>query len=362
MKQRFLRRLTNYKVLKYIAVEVGDTIERGEKKDIFETKMIMTCKRLSKALFGVRLFQALVSACILASFSQRRALDGGGCQAFGVQTITVGPISRKESPYTTRLQMNFISDFFGSFQEKMNTGGSYNLGIDYDALEFPGPEVGAMAVSITRSRKEASSNDEALSGVPSVSPSLPLLELATLAGGCFWGLELALQRCEGIEHTLVGYTQGGDSEVRPNYEQVSAGNTGHCEAVMVYFDPSKISYDEILKTAFLSRVDVTTVDGQGRDCGRQYRTGIYFHTSEQEKTARRLLEEEVATNPRYAGIAGVVAPTYVGKAALVATEVEPAKAFWPAEGYHQRYLEKGGRFGQPQSAEKGNTDEIRCYG
>ncbi len=337
---------------------MGDTTERGEKRDICVIEMIMTCKRLPKSLFGVRLFQALVSACILASFSQSRTLDNIGCQAFGVQTIMVGPIPRNKLQYTTCLQMNFISDFFGSFQEKMNTGGSYNLGIDYDALEFPGPEVGAMAVSITRSRKEAPT----LHVVPSVSPSLPHLELATLAGGCFWGLELALQRCEGIEHTLAGYTQGSDSEVRPNYEQVSAGNTGHCEAVMVYLDPSKISYEEILKTAFLSRIDVTTVDGQGRDFGRQYRTGIYFHTPEQEKTARRLLKEELATNPRYAGTAGVVAPSSVGKAAVVATEVEPAKAFWPAEGYHQRYLEKGGRFGQPQSAEKGSTDEIRCYG
>ncbi len=250
--------------------------------------------------------------------------------------------------------MNFISDFFGSFQEKMNTGGSYNLGIDYDALQFPGPEIGTMAISITRAEKDGKDFDS------SKSPSLPHLELATFAGGCFWGLELAFQRCEGIEYTLVGYTQG--PEVRPNYEQVSAGNTGHCEAVMVYFDPAKVSYKDILRNVFLSRVDITTVDGQGRDFGKQYRTGIYYHTPEQEEIARRLLAEEVANNPRYAGTAGVLAPNSVCKTLVVATEVKPAKAFWPAEGYHQRYLEKGGRFGNPQSAEKGSTDEIRCYG
>ena len=242
--------------------------------------------------------------------------------------------------------MNFISDFFGSFQESINTGGSYNLGIDYDSLAFPGPEVGNMAVSITRAQTQNGKNP------PSVSPSLPHLELATFAGGCFWGLELALQRCEGVEHTLVGYTQGKDSELRPNYEQVSAGNTGHCEAVLVYLDPTKTSYEDVLRNAFLSRVDVTTKNGQGRDFGRQYRTGIYFHTPEQGETARRLLEEEVATNPKYA----------TAKPTDVATEVKPSRAFWPAEGYHQRYLEKGGRFGRPQSAEKGSSDEIRCYG
>jgi peptide-methionine (S)-S-oxide reductase len=245
--------------------------------------------------------------------------------------------------------MNFVSDFLGSFQEKMNTGGSYNLGIDYDTLAFPGPEVGVMAIAITRAQKEASkSNNTALA--PSMSPSLPHLELATFAGGCFWGLELALQRCKGIEHTLVGYTQGLDSEIRPNYEQVAAGNTGHCEAVFVYFDPTQISYERILRTVFLDRIDVTTVDGQGKDFGRQYRTGIYFHTPEQEETARRLLEEEVATT--------TANPNKI----QVATEVESAGAFWPAEEYHQKYLEKGGRLGTPQSAEKGSTDEIRCYG
>jgi len=247
---------------------------------------------------------------------------------------------------TTLLRMNFLSDFFGSFQDKMNTGGSYNLGIDYDTLSFPGPEVGAMAISITQIRRGG--NENALP--PSRSPSLPHLELTTLAGGCFWGLELALQRCPGVEHTLVGYTQGSDSEVRPNYEQVSAGNTGHCEAVIVYFDPSQVDYETLLRTIFLDRIDISTINGQGKDFGRQYRTGIYFHTEKQEEIAQRLLKEEVATNPKYA------------TTTKVATEIRPAKAFWPAEEYHQKYLEKGGRFGVKQSAEKGNTDEIRCYG
>jgi len=262
---------------------------------------------------------------------------------------------------TTRLHMNFFSRALGSLQKTMNTGGSYNLGIDYESLDFPGPEVGRMAVEITSGIRNAqksgvsnsdSDNDSDAAAAmihPSVSPSLPHLELATFAGGCFWGLELALRRKHGIEHTLVGYTQGDWDEIRPNYEQVSAGNTGHCEAVLVYYDPRKTSYRDILRRVYLERVDVTTVNGQGRDFGKHYRTGIYFHTPEQEATARELLlRAETATD--------------ANTAAPVATELKPAGAFWPAEEYHQRYLEKGGRFGNPQSAEKGNTDEIRCYG
>lgn len=316
------------------------------------------------ASIGARMFRALatttVAACLLLSLSSTTIGGFIGilrCQAFVVPNSAKGkgsPITQSSrvatAPTTTKtlLNMNFFSDLFGSFQEKVNTGGSYNLGIDYDALDFPGPEVGAMAVSITRTRKEAFKTGTAPPIAPSLSPSMPHLELATVAGGCFWGLELALQRHEGIVHTLVGYTQGEDNELRPNYEQVAAGNTGHCEAVLVYFDPSTTSYETVLRL-LLDRVDITTVDGQGGDFGRQYRTGIYFHTPSQEETAKRLLSEEIATNLRY-------------KNKPVATEVEPAKAFWPAEAYHQKYLEKGGRFGQPQSAEKGSTDEIRCYG
>ena len=294
-------------------------------------------------------------SCLLAAVSQRGVHTNHGigiqrCQAFHAHRIAHrGQLSITTSPrQAAALQMNFISDFFDSWQSKMSTGGSYNLGIDYDALAFPGPEVGAMAIELTSASLKAKQNGDPIPHAPSVSPSLPNLELATFAGGCFWGLELALQRCEGVEHTLVGYTQG--REVRPNYEQVSAGNTGHCEAVMVYFDPTKTSYESILRTVFLSRVDITTVDGQGRDFGKQYRTGIYFHTPEQQRIAERLLQEEISSNPKYATTKSV------------ATEVKPSKAFWPAEGYHQKYLERGGRFGMPQSAEKGNNDEIRCYG
>jgi peptide-methionine (S)-S-oxide reductase len=155
-------------------------------------------------------------------------------------------------------------------------------------------------------------------------------------------LELAFQRVEGVEHTAVGYTQGKEPE--PNYEQLCAGATGHTEAVMVYFNPEIVGYEHLVRV-FLDRIDPTTVDGQGRDYGRQYRTGIYTHSKEQEEIARKLLTE---ASPKYTR--------------PIATELRPAMPFWPAEAYHQHYLEKGGRFGTPQSAEKGCRDEIRCYG
>jgi len=247
---------------------------------------------------------------------------------------------------------NFLSDFFESLQATMNTGGSYNLEIDYDSLAFPGPEVYQMAVELTMTPQDSNNNvNDASSYSFSHSASRPELELATLAGGCFWGLQLALQRLEGVEYTLAGYTQGLSAETRPNYEQVVAGNTCHCEAVLVCFDPSKLTYEELLQRGFLDRVDVvaTVNGGMGKDVGTQYRTGIYVHTAQQEEVARKLL---LSTAAAAAG---------TGNRKL-ATELKVAQAFWPAEEYHQRYLEKGGRFGSPQSAEKGSTDDIRCYG
>jgi len=144
-------------------------------------------------------------------------------------------------------------------------------------------------------------------------------------------------------HTAVGYTQGREEE--PTYDQVSAGATGHTEAVVVYYDPVDVSYEGLLD-AFFERVDPTTVNGQGNDRGRQYRTGVYFNDEDQEGMARARFDEQARNrSPR-----------------PIATELRATSLFWPAEKYHQRYLERGGRFGTPQSAEKKCSDEIRCYG
>lgn len=130
-----------------------------------------------------------------------------------------------------------------------------------------------------------------------------------------------------------GYTQGPEAE--PTYDQVCSGGTGHTEAVCVLYDPSVCKYESLLDT-FFNRVNPLTVNGQGNDYGRQYRTGVYYHSEEQATLAKaRFASEQIK---------------YGGK--KIASECMKALTFWPAEKYHQQYLEKGGRFNSPQSASK----------
>ncbi|MCO5550533.1 hypothetical protein L7F22_004020 [Adiantum nelumboides] len=162
-------------------------------------------------------------------------------------------------------------------------------------------------------------------------------QLATFAAGCFWSVELAFQRVPGVVKTTVGYTQGKTKN--PTYQEVCSGRTNHTEAVMLEYDPEQVTYEKLLEV-FWGKHDPTQLNRQGNDIGTQYRSGIYFHTPQQEEAARESLE---AVERR------------IGK--KVMTEILPAGEFYPAEEYHQRYLEKGG-----QSARKQCTDPIRCYG
>lgn len=211
--------------------------------------------------------------------------------------------------------------------QKFFGGGAYDLKIDYTGLDFPGPELASAAIRNGTTALVQSGEE-------------PHLSVASFAGGCFWGLELAYQRTQGVAYTTAGYTGGRESY--PTYQTVS--NTGHAESVSVYYDPTICSYESLLDT-FFARVDPTTVNGQGRDFGRQYRTAVYCHTEEQERAARERFASEQTRHRK-----------------PIATELRRASAFWPAEKYHQQYLEKGGRFGIPQDASKNATDEIRCYG
>ena len=163
-------------------------------------------------------------------------------------------------------------------------------------------------------------------------------QTATFAAGCFWGVELHFQRVPGVLTTAVGYAQGHVQQ--PTYKQVCSGITGHTEAVRLTFDPEVLSYGELVEKFWSRRgFDMTQKNGQGNDWGTQYRSGIYTHDDEQ---ARIAAESKAARAAR-----GV----------KVAVEIEPALAFWPAEAYHQQYLQKGG-----QDASKGATARIRCYG
>lgn len=174
-------------------------------------------------------------------------------------------------------------------------------------------------------------------------------EVATFAGGCFWGTELHFQRLPGVVATCVGYTQGkpsGYGGVQPTYKEVCSGRTAHTEAVLVLFKPSEVSFAALCEK-LMSTIDPTLLNQVGRDYGTQYRHGIYPHSPEQMEAAR-------------ACVARVQAALPPGKRCH--TEVVEAQVFWPAEEMHQQYLQKGGRLGSPQSASKGCTDSVRCYG
>jgi peptide-methionine (S)-S-oxide reductase len=148
------------------------------------------------------------------------------------------------------------------------------------------------------------------------------LESAVFAGGCFWCMEPPFDRLEGVFSTTSGYA-GGESE-DPAYEEVSAGRTGHAEVVRVLYDPAKITYEELLEV-FWHNVDPTVEDRQFCDRGSQYRTAIFYESEEQEEAARASKEELERTKP------------FPGP---VVTEIEPLRAFYPAEEYHQDYYSK----------------------
>ncbi|MFA9460190.1 peptide-methionine (S)-S-oxide reductase MsrA [Thiohalorhabdus methylotrophus] len=148
------------------------------------------------------------------------------------------------------------------------------------------------------------------------------MAIATFGAGCFWGIEAAFRRVEGVTDVTVGYS-GGDVE-HPTYKQVCTGKTGHAEAVRVEFDPNRLGYEELLEV-FWSIHDPTQVNRQGPDVGTQYRSVIFFHDTDQEAAARASLER---AQERYRS--------------PIATEIVPAPDFYAAEDYHQRYLEKRG--------------------
>ncbi len=152
-----------------------------------------------------------------------------------------------------------------------------------------------------------------------------MTETAIFAAGCFWGVEAEFRRLDGVTATRVGYT-GGRTE-HPTYRQVCGRRTGHAEAVEVTFDPERVSYDELLER-FWAAHDPTTKNRQGPDLGSQYRSAIFFTSPEQLEQAK--LEQN--------GGRGLF-----HHRRRIVTEITPAATFWPAEDYHQRYLEKQGR-------------------
>jgi methionine-S-sulfoxide reductase len=148
------------------------------------------------------------------------------------------------------------------------------------------------------------------------------LERATFAGGCFWCMEPPFDKLDGVISTISGYT--GGTEKNPTYEQVSSGKTGHLEAIEVTYDPSRVSYSQLLDV-FWKNIDPTQNNGQFVDVGAQYRTAIFYHTEEQRRLAlesrNRLQESRKFGKP-------------------IVTEIRPAMEFYSAEDYHQDYYMK----------------------
>src|SRR5215472_14258406 len=181
---------------------------------------------------------------------------------------------------------------------------------------FSGADLGAFAAFIL----------VALAGAVSASEGVPqrtsTLQTAVFAGGCFWGVDGVFKHVKGVARVVSGYA-GGQAPTA-HYEVVSTGTTGHAESVEVTYDPSLVSYDDLLKVFFRVAHDPTELNRQGPDEGTQYRSAIFFADAEQRKIAddyiAKLKREKMFSDP-------------------IVTQVVPLKAFYPAEGYHQNYLE-----------------------
>ena len=150
------------------------------------------------------------------------------------------------------------------------------------------------------------------------------MELATFGAGCFWGVEVAFRQVPGVKDALVGYL--GGTLPNPTYKDVCTGRTGHAEVVQVQYDPREVSYDRLLEV-FWENHDPTTLNRQGPDVGTQYRSAIFYHTPDQKEAAE-------ASKARLEASGKLRRP--------VVTEITEASTFYPAEDYHQRYLEKRG--------------------
>lgn len=165
-------------------------------------------------------------------------------------------------------------------------------------------------------------------------------EKATFAGGCFWCVEAAFKELDGVESVVSGYC--GGSTDNPSYEEICSGKTGHAEAVQIEYNPSRISYSELLEV-FFSIHNPTTMNRQGPDIGSQYRSAIFYHDDSQRREAEKYIKE-LEESGIYDGIV---------------TEIEPLKSFYRAEEYHQDYFEKNPEQAYCRVNVKPKIDKVR---
>jgi peptide-methionine (S)-S-oxide reductase len=159
--------------------------------------------------------------------------------------------------------------------------------------------------------------------VLATSPAAATLDTAVFAGGCFWGIEAVFEHTRGVIDAVSGYA--GGTVANPDYETVSSGATGHAESVRVVYDPSKVSYGELLRVFFSIAHDPTELNRQGPDEGTQYRSAIFYADEAQHRAATAYIEQ--------------IAQAKTFKRAVV-TQVVPLTKFYPAEKYHQDFAER----------------------
>ncbi|MBC8122549.1 MAG: peptide-methionine (S)-S-oxide reductase MsrA [Gemmatimonadaceae bacterium] len=155
------------------------------------------------------------------------------------------------------------------------------------------------------------------------SAPTPGQQVAVLAGGCFWGVEAVFEHVKGVSDVVSGYS--GGSAANANYQAIGSGETGHAESVKITYDPTQISYGQLLKIYFSVAHDPTQLDRQGPDQGTQYRSAIFFTSDEQKRVAQAYIEQ-------------------LGKARVfespIVTQLTPLKAFYAAETYHQNFIDR----------------------
>jgi peptide-methionine (S)-S-oxide reductase len=195
-------------------------------------------------------------------------------------------------------------------------------------LRFVLRSLGFLFAALPFSRGPVCSSDSGVVAVPNPEVDNPLAvtkgeETAVIAGGCFWGIQAVFQHLKGVIRATSGYS--GGSAKMANYEAVCSGRSGHAEAVEIVFDPSKISYGQVLRIFFSVAHNPTELNRQGPDVGTQYRSAIFFTNDAQKRIAQSFIDQlnqaKVYSRP-------------------IVTQVAPLDAFYPAEEYHQDYAEQ----------------------
>jgi len=183
----------------------------------------------------------------------------------------------------------------------------------------------ALSIVVAAPVPAAAKNEEApVNASPSrTEPSTKSREVAVLAGGCFWGMQDLLRKIPGVLETQAGYTGGW--LVNPRYEDTHDSKSGHAEAVRIVFDPRLLSYEDLLEKWFFRMHDPTTLNRQGNDVGTQYRSAI-FYEDETQRASAEAVKARVQASGHWKG--------------KIVTEIVKATAWYPAEGYHQDYLQR----------------------